>query len=419
MIATALTERLRAHGYTLPDYDGGGLVNLATTVLDLCGAWDPSFLPPLRDLDPALRDGVKQVVVILADGLGYDQLQRLAAAGELPFLATILERAAARDRAQLIDATTIFPSTTAAAITTLNTARTPQEHGSLAYHLWLEEFGQVAQMLRWGPGVTKRGSFFDDASIDPRAYARVRSIYGALREQGTRSYIVQPELFRREPTTRMYGSEAEYVGYVVSSTMGVRLRQLLDERPWGSARAYIYAYWSGVDTVTHLHGPRGPEHAAEAAALDTNLRRALGGRPAGDTLVILTADHGLAAVDPAKLVDLEADTELRALLRHPIAGEPRVAFLHTDVPDRVHAHLEAAHPGTFFLFDRDEAIAAGLFGRGDATAARQRVGDVLAMIGDDRGASTVRVDGQLGMQRGSHGGMTPDEMRIPVLLWRA
>lgn len=419
MIATALTERLRAHGYTLPDYDGGGLVNLATTVLDLCGAWDPSYLPPLRDLDPALRDGVKQVVVIVADGLGYRQLQRLAAAGDVPFLATILERAAAHDRAQLIEATTIFPSTTAAAITTLSTARTPQEHGSLAYHLWLEEFGQVAQMLRWGPAATKRGSFFDDPSIDPRAYARVRSIYATLRERGAQSYIVQPELFRGEPTTRMYGAEAEYVGYVLPSTMGVRLRQLLDERPWGSAPAYIYAYWSGVDTVTHLHGPGGPEHDAEAAALDTNLRRAIGGRPAGDTLVILTADHGLAAVDPAKLVDLEADTELRALLRHPIAGEPRVAFLHTDSPAAVHAYLERAYPGTFFLFDRDEAIAAGLFGRGDATAARPRVGEVLAMLGDDRGASTVRVDGQLGVQRGSHGGMTPDEMRIPVLLWRA
>jgi hypothetical protein len=31
----------------------------------------------------------------------------------------------------------------------------------------------------------------------------------------------------------------------------------------------------------------------------------------------------------------------------------------------------------------------------------------------------VRVDGQVVLHRGAHGGMTPDEMRIPVLLWRA
>jgi len=414
-----LSDRLQAHGYVLPDYDGGGLVNLATTVLDLCGAWDPSFLPPLRDLDPSLRDGVKQVVVILADGLGYDQLQRLAAEGEVPFLATILERARNDDRAQLIDATTIFPSTTAAAITTLNTARTPQEHGNLAYFLWLEEFAQIAQMLRWGPGLAKRGSFFDDPSIDPRSFVRVPSIHGALRDHGARSYLIEPEMFRREAMTQMHAPEAEFVGYMLPSTMGVRLHQLLDERPWGTAPAYIYAYWSGVDTAAHQYGPQGAEHAAEAASLDTNLRRALAGRPPGDTLVILTADHGHAAVDPAKLIDLEADAELRSLLRNPIAGEPRVVFLHTDVPDQVRSHLEQRYPETFFLFDRDEAIDAGLFGRGDATAARQRVGEVLAMVGDDRGASVVRVDGQVVLHKGSHGGMTPDEMRIPVLLWRA
>jgi hypothetical protein len=31
----------------------------------------------------------------------------------------------------------------------------------------------------------------------------------------------------------------------------------------------------------------------------------------------------------------------------------------------------------------------------------------------------MRVDGQDFRHKGSHGGMTPDEMRIPVLAWRA
>jgi hypothetical protein len=118
-------------------------------------------------------------------------------------------------------------------------------------------------------------------------------------------------------------------------------------------------------------------------------------------------------------VDLEGDAELRALLRNPIAGEPRLVFLHTDRPADVKAYLEHAYPGTFFLIDREEAIDAGLFGRGDPSLVRRRVGEVIAMIGDDRGASVVRVDGQAVLHRGSHGGMTPDEMRIPVLLWRA
>jgi hypothetical protein len=415
----ALRERLRTRGFRLPDYDGGGLVNVAATVLELCGARGAADPPPLRGIEPALLEGVRNVLLVLCDGLGSDQLQRLAKAGDTPFLSRILDRAARGDAAQLIDATTIFPSTTAAAVTTLQTARTPQEHGNIAYFLWLEEFAMVAQMLRWGPAAQRRGSFFDDRALDPRTYAKVPSIHKAIRDHGGRSYIVEPEIFRNEAMTRMHAAEATYVGYLLPSTMGVRVRQLLDGRPEDDSPLYIYAYWAGIDTVAHWYGPRGPEHAAEAALLDRDLERALGDRGPGDTLVILTADHGHASIDPARLIDLEADTELRALLRNPIAGEPRLVFLHTDRVSEVKAYLEHAYPGTFLLIDRDEAIEAGLFGRGDPTLARARIGEVMALIGDDRAASVVRVDGQVVRHRGAHGGMTADEMRIPVLLWRA
>ncbi len=417
--ASDLLERLRANGYRPPDYAGGGLVNVAATVLDLCGARRPDDPPPLRGVTPALLEGVRNVVVVLSDGLGSDQLQRLARNGDVPFLERIMARAARGDAAQLIEATTIFPSTTAAAVTTINTARTPQEHGNIAYFLWLEEFAAVAQMLRWGPAAQRRGSFFDDPKIDPRSFAKVPSIHRAIRDHGGRSYVVEPEIFRNEAMTRMHAAEATYVGYLLASTMGVRVRELLDGRPEDDTPMYIYAYWAGIDTVAHWYGPRGSEHAAEAAGLDRNLERALGDRDPGDTLVILTADHGHATVDPTRLIDLEADTELRSMLRNPIAGEPRLVFLHTDRATEVKGYIEQAYPGTFFLIDREEAIEAGLFGRGDPALARARIGEVLALIGDDRAASVVRVDGQVVRHRGAHGGMTPDEMRIPVLLWRA
>lgn len=415
----ALIERLRARGFVLPDYEGGGLLNVAATVLDVLGVRDESDPPPLRALEASLRDGVRQVVVVLADGLGLAQLRALCAAGDMPFVASLLERAKRRDRAQLIEATTIFPSTTAAAITTLNTARTPQEHGNMAYFIWLEEFGAVTQMLRWGPGVTRRGSYFDDRRIDPRQYVKVPSVHARLRQRGGASWVIEPEIFRNEAMTRMHAADAEYAGYYLPSSMSVRLRDLLERRPWGDAPAYVYAYWAGIDSVAHVSGPQSADHATEAALFDRALERALASRPPGDTLVMLTADHGHAFTDPDRLIDLVGDEELRSLLRNPIAGEPRLAFLHTDQADKVKQHLERRYPETFFFLDREEAIAAGLFGRGDRQIARQRVGDVLAMLGGDRAASIVKVEGQTFRHRGSHGGMSPEEMRIPVLAWRA
>jgi hypothetical protein len=418
-VPNALIERLRARGFVPPDYDGGGLLNIAATVLDVLGVRDETDPPPLRALEPSLREGVRQVVVVLADGLGLAQLRALCASGDMPFVASILERARRHDHAQFIEATTIFPSTTAAAITTLNTARTPQEHGNIAYFIWLEEFAAVTQMLRWGPGVTRRGSYFDDQRIDPREYVKVPSVHARLRKRGGQSWVIEPEIFHNEAMTRMHAAEAGFAGYYLPSSMSVRLRDLLEQRPWGDAPAYVYAYWAGIDSVAHVSGPQSADHATEAALFDKALERALASRSPADTLVLLTADHGHAFTDPDRLIDLVGDDQLRSLLRNPIAGEPRLAFLHTDQAERVKQHLERRYPETFFFLDREEAIAAGLFGRGAPDIARQRIGEVLAMLGGDRAASIVKVDGQTFRHRGSHGGMSPEEMRIPILAWRA
>jgi len=411
-----LVERLRARGFVMPDYDGGGLLNVPATVLDVLGAREEGDAAPLTGLDPALREGVKQVVVILADGLGWWQLEMFCDRGDTPFLAELRARARQRDRVQLIEATTVFPSTTAAAITTLNTARTPLEHGNIAYFIWLEEFAQVTAMLRWGPAVNRRGSYFDDHTVDPLRYVRVPSIHARLRGRGIPSYVIEPEIFRAEAMTRMHAAEANFVGYVVPSTMGVRLHAGIADAPRPS---YVYAYWSGIDTVSHLYGPRSEEAAAEATIFDVALRHALGGRAAGDTLVLLTADHGHATTDPDKMLDVVGDEQLRPLLRNPPAGEPRLVFLHTDQPQLVRDHIERKWPGQVTLLDRDELIDAGLFGRGDPTMARRRIGEVVMLLDRDLAASIVRVDGQTIRHRGSHGGMTADEMRIPILAWRA
>ena len=411
-----LVERLRARGFVMPDYEGRGLLNVPATVLDVLGARDPTDARPLTDLDPALCDGVRQVVVVLADGLGWWQLEMLCDRGDTPFLAELRERARRRDQAQLLEVTTVFPSTTAAAITTLNTGRTPLEHGNLAYFVWLDEFAQVTAMLRWGPAITRRGSYFDDPAVDPVRFVKVPSIHARLRERGIPSYVIEPEIFRSEAMTRMHAAEANFVGYVVPSTMGVRLHVAVAD---ASRPSYVYAYWAGIDTVSHLYGPRSEEAVIEAAIFDLALRHALAGRGPGDTLVLLTADHGHATTDPDKMLDVIGDQELSALLRNPPAGEPRLVFLHTDRPQQVREHIERRWPGVATILDRDELIDAGLFGRGDPTMARRRVGEVVMLLDKDLSASIVKVEGQTLRHRGSHGGMTSDEMRIPVLAWRA
>lgn len=118
-----LLQRLRARDLVPPDNSGGSLVNVAATVLGAFGVRNAEDPPPLRGLDPSLKRGIRQIVVVLADGLGTAHLGRSCARGDMPFLASHIERAADGDAAQLLAGTTVFPSTTAAAITTMHTAR--------------------------------------------------------------------------------------------------------------------------------------------------------------------------------------------------------------------------------------------------------------------------------------------------------
>src|SRR4026207_2261843 len=97
-----------------PDYAGGGLVNLIASIV---AARDGHALhPPLKNLQhEALRDA-RNLVLLVIDGLGDNYLMPRGAGGAL----------ARRRRASM---TSVFPSTTASAITTSYTGRTPLADG--------------------------------------------------------------------------------------------------------------------------------------------------------------------------------------------------------------------------------------------------------------------------------------------------
>ena len=104
-----------------PDYSGGGLVNLMASIVEACGG---------RALHPTLKEfelgEPRNVVLLIVDGLGDNYLTRRG--GEL---------ASRRRRAM----TSVFPSTTASAITTSYTGCTPLEHGLTG---WFTYFGEAA-----------------------------------------------------------------------------------------------------------------------------------------------------------------------------------------------------------------------------------------------------------------------------------
>jgi hypothetical protein len=416
----------RAGERVRPRLDGQSLLNLPRTVAEALGAPGDGLAPPVAPdaLPPALLEGVRAVLLLVVDGLGQWQLEAGLRAGDAPALAGLLDRA--RRGAPGVSAATItsvFPSSTVPALTTLSTGLPPGAHGLVGWTVYLEEFGEAAELARWGPAAGT-GSYQDPelGGHDPAAFFPHPTLYERLGAAGVRSVVVCPAALRGSGLSAMSFRGAAFAGYHAASSLLVLAEQALEGRR-GPERLYVYGYWSTLDTVSHHHGPRGPEHGAELAALDFALGRWLERhRPRGDLLLLLTADHGHVPTDPARLVRLDREP---ALLRHlavPPTGERRLVYLHArpGKADAVRAHCAARLGAAADVLDAGDAAVQGLFGPGPlGAAARRRVGDLLLVARDDYQLvypfSSAR---EPTLFRGNHGALDPREMLVPLLAVR-
>jgi hypothetical protein len=419
--------------FVRPDYVGGGLANLAPTVISLLAPSASNGLPPFSEalLPKRLTEGVRNVVVVIADGLGHNQLQREIAAGNAPRLAELLARATAgNSELHYGPMTSVFPTTTVAALGSVNSGVLPVQHGLLAYTIYLPEFSMVAEMIRWGP-LNRRMSFTDpEFGGAPEQFFWAPTIYHRLQQAGIqRTFAVNPTGFSGTALTRMLHQRADYRGYIATSSLAPIVLRLLNETRDTREPTYIYAYWPTVDTIAHVIGPMTPEHGAEVAAFDAAFGRLVERLPRGsDTLLLLSADHGHVDVAPSDEVSLDEHRELLAMLRVPPAGERRAVYLHAreGALDDVCSYARERLHDVAVSLTREQAVAEGLFGPTPLPdRAAQRIGDLLLFPRDNR-QIVATIEPPEGLPklppppnfRGLHGGLTEDEAIVPLLAVR-
>jgi len=401
----------RRDGYVFPDYGGYCFANVPATVGDVLGADVGRPLPA-----DALPDGeFSNVLVLLVDGLGWDRYREREA--DVPLLDTL----ASAGRATPL--TSVYPSETAAAITTMHTGATPAEHGLLGWNVRLREHGLTCQSLpftdregedlRAGTdGAVTGGDLFD---ADP--------VYGRLADAGIESHAVQAARVAEGPYSEAAMAGATRHGCDSLPRLAVTARRLLER---SEDPTYVYAYWSDVDGASHDEGTASALYDAELEAVCGAVGRELARvdpETADDTLVVLTADHGHLNADPTSAVDLAESPGLwRERERHP-DGEP---IRPTGGPRNVHLHLRdgastqrarerlAEAPFDARLLTGTEALEAGLFGPGEPSPLlRERVGD-LVVVPRERNVWFGEEGRKLEFV-GTHGGQSPEEMYVPFV----
>lgn len=371
---------------TLPCFDGDCITALVPALFNETASPTPLLdaPPSLLDAPPSLLDaGVldsSAVVMLVLDGLGWNQL--LERAGLAPTLMSMNRRCA----------TTVAPSTTATALTSLVTGTPPGRHGIVGYRINVD--GEVLNTLRW---------------TTPNGDARKRIIPGEFQPEaafcGQRPVVVQNAEFKSSGFTMAHLADVRHRGWPTMPAIAVEIRQAV-----AAGEPFVYAYYDGIDKAAHLRG-FGEFYDAELIACDRLVADLMMALPRG-TAIVLTADHGLVDCrGGATALAPEVTAHTRSL-----SGEARFRWLHAE-PGRqadLFAAAAAAHCDRAWVHTAEEMIDAGWFGPEVSDAARARLGDV-ALVAKDRWYFTDPSDNPRIELIGRHGSLTPDEMLIPVL----
>lgn len=398
--------------WVLPHYDGLSIANLPATIAALLGSDLPGALPPLpRELWADWLPGLRRVVLILLDALGLRLLQAMWAAGEGRAFSRLAEAG------RLVPLTSVFPSTTDAALLSLRSGRPPAEHGWLAYEIYLRELGVAANAIRLCPVWGGKGDLLVDWGLDPEKLVTVPTLAQRLAEAEIPSRGVLASHLRKSGFTQMlYRGTAEVRAHFQASDLWVQLRQLLADTR--GEQVFLSAYWAGLDSLAHLYGPETDPWRAEFRSVSHLLdRELLGQLPAADrdgTLLLITADHGQIRVPKEHIVTANEDPELSRHLMVPIMGESRAAFVYPR-PGRakaIRSYLEEAFPGWFAIVDSARALEAGLMGQPVADETYARAGELLVLARGDHALQRAQPDVTLW---GRHGGLSPEEMLVPLI----
>ena len=351
---------------------------------DYGGAWIGAVLPALLGrtdaaMLPASARAAEAVVVLALDGLGWHMLE--AHRDLVPNLAAM--------RGGPI--TTVAPSTTSAALTSIATGQAPAAHGIVGYRMRVA--GEVLNVLRWQAGEHTP----DPERVQPHAPF-----------MGEPVPVVTKAEFRSSAFTKAHLRGVPFRGYRTVSSLVEHCRLLVE----GGERV-VYAYSDGVDKVAHEYGLRDGFLRAELSASDQLVGQLLDALPTWAALVVI-ADHGQVHVEAEGHRSLEP---VERLVAHA-AGEGRFRTLWAR-PGASGDLLEAAR-GAFsaeaWVRSREEAFAEGWFGPGAEGSAeiRGRVGDVILAAREP----VIFVDKAMPQEvqmKSHHGSLTAEEMLVPLL----
>lgn len=362
-----------------------------------------------------------KVIFFFVDAFGWRFFERYA--DRYPFLKTVLNQGV------VSMLTSQFPSTTAAHTTTINTGLNVGQSGVYEWNYYEPLVDDITTPLLFSYARDRGYDTLKRSGLPPSAFYPAQTFYQTLKARGVVSHIFMHQSYAHSTYSSVVCRGAQIVSF---RSLTDALNDLTDiVLAHKSPPYYYYLYFDRIDALGHLYGPDSAQFEREVdvffQAMEQLFTRKLRGKVT-NTLFLMTADHGMIDVYPQTTVYLNKvmpgiersfQTTAQGKPRVP-AGSARDMFLHVkdELLDELCASLRQLLMGKAEVYKTADLLAQHFFSDGEPSAAfLGRVGNLVIL--PYQGESVWWYEPGVFEMRflGHHGGLTPEEMKIPLLAW--
>lgn len=365
----------------MKSYNTNTLTNVSNSILKHFGV--PTFHDTIPELDEVLK-GHRKVVICLFDGMGRNITRKHLK--ETSFIRSHFFHTI----------NSVFPPTTAAATTSLLTAKFPIETGWLAWDTYFPELDRNIILFR-------NVDYNTGEELDkPYSYLKypVKYITELIHEKNpdVATSLIQRYPIQKNGPKTLYGGRRQIYKF------------LKDKQS-----AFSYFYWDTPDREMHAFGIDSGTVRRKVRYVNKFIKRVSKKNP--DTLFILLADHGHVNT---KYLDMSKHKELYDLVARPMCLEKRSASIFVkDGKQKEFAEIFSKYYGNYFdLVSKEEALKIKLFGEGKpCEGAIDSFGDFIAISKGEYSIYSSTEYKKCSLYPGHHGGGTEEERLIDVSIY--
>lgn len=373
-----------------PDYNHS-ILNLITSILNNYGVENGHT--SLNTLDTYLQKDYQNVVLIILDGMGDNVLKKLIPNGFF-------------EQNQKDTITSIFPPTTAAALSVYFSGKAPIENGWIAFTQYFKEFGRNLDML------SGRDSYTGDAvkgkKLSLQDIVGYKTVYHQIEEKQpqVKAYEIKPAHCDARSDIML---EADNISQMCKSIVTLCK---------SNEKKYIFAYNDDPDKTLHRKGTYSDEAKAFLEDAQSKIEAMCKELEGTNTLLVICADHGHTPME-TRLSTLEL-TEFQDYYVLPPSLEPRFLtfWIKKGKEEEFRQKFEARFSNEFMVYSKQELLDSHLLGEGKQhQKIDDFIGDFVAIATD---STMIKIETDISKEKyvklSNHCGITKDEMEVPLII---